>query len=394
MRIPPHFPGGARALGLNGAVLAIPSATSRGLSEYLWRVEQVSHALANGYFVERSTGWASRPRSAPTISTGTAADPRGQFIGGDAARTTRSCSFATWTSTWSRRFARRGSSTATGGRHVRRPDPAVEPRREGGGPMEFGFTIKPEHSIGRTIALATGRVGRLRLRLAVRQPRAVAGPYPLLAIARETSTLRLGTCVTNPATREPSVTASSLAVLQEISGGRFDLGIGRAIGDTRRQGAYHDGHPRGGRPRDRGAAPRVARSSTRAPPSSSPGRPATGCRLYRRLRAGRAEDDRRIADGAMLQPHLVRWSPGRRPRDAGATRTRSRSWRPPRPTSATSRTPATASAGSRPSWATTSSTSSTNTRASRRRRSPTTSATAKATTTCTTRRSAARTPRS
>ena len=29
----------------------IPSATSRGLSEYLWRVEQVSHALANGYFV-------------------------------------------------------------------------------------------------------------------------------------------------------------------------------------------------------------------------------------------------------------------------------------------------------------------------------------------------------
>ena len=47
-----HFPEGARALGLNGAELVfIPSATSRGLSEYLWRVEQVSHALANGYFV-------------------------------------------------------------------------------------------------------------------------------------------------------------------------------------------------------------------------------------------------------------------------------------------------------------------------------------------------------
>ena len=39
--------------------------------------------------------------------------------------------------------------------------------------------------------------------------------------------MRLGTCVTNPATREPSVTASSLAVLQELSGGRIDLGIGR-----------------------------------------------------------------------------------------------------------------------------------------------------------------------
>ena len=47
-----HFPEGARALGLNGAEMVfIPSATSRGLSEYLWRVEQVFHALANGYYV-------------------------------------------------------------------------------------------------------------------------------------------------------------------------------------------------------------------------------------------------------------------------------------------------------------------------------------------------------
>jgi len=44
-----HFPEGARALGLNGAEMVfIPSATSRGLSEYLWRIEQVSHAVANG----------------------------------------------------------------------------------------------------------------------------------------------------------------------------------------------------------------------------------------------------------------------------------------------------------------------------------------------------------
>ena len=47
-----HFPEGARALGLNGAeIVLIPSATSRGLSEYLWRIEQVSHAVANGYYV-------------------------------------------------------------------------------------------------------------------------------------------------------------------------------------------------------------------------------------------------------------------------------------------------------------------------------------------------------
>jgi N-carbamoylputrescine amidase len=47
-----HFPEGARALGLNGAEIVLnPSATSRGLSEYLWRIEQVSHAVANGYYV-------------------------------------------------------------------------------------------------------------------------------------------------------------------------------------------------------------------------------------------------------------------------------------------------------------------------------------------------------
>jgi probable F420-dependent oxidoreductase len=45
--------------------------------------------------------------------------------------------------------------------------------------------------------------------------------------------MRLGTCVTNPATREPSVTASALTVLQELSGGRMDLGIGR--GDSARR---------------------------------------------------------------------------------------------------------------------------------------------------------------
>ncbi len=47
-----HFPEGARMLGLNGAeIVFIPSATSRGLSQHLWRIEQTSHAIANGYFV-------------------------------------------------------------------------------------------------------------------------------------------------------------------------------------------------------------------------------------------------------------------------------------------------------------------------------------------------------
>ena len=59
-------------------------------------------------------------------------------------------------------------------------------------------------------------------------------PYPLLTLmAANTSRMRLGTCVTNPATREPSVTASAFATLNEISGGRMVMGIGR--GDSARR---------------------------------------------------------------------------------------------------------------------------------------------------------------
>ena len=47
-----HFPEGARSLGLKGAEIVFnPSATVAGLSEYLWKLEQPAHAVANGYFV-------------------------------------------------------------------------------------------------------------------------------------------------------------------------------------------------------------------------------------------------------------------------------------------------------------------------------------------------------
>lgn len=101
--------------------------------------------------------------------------------------------------------------------------------------MQFGFTLKPDHSLERTLALT-------------RQAEAAGfdygwlfdshvlwrDPYPLLTLmAQATKRMRLGTCVTNPATREPTVTASSLTVLNELSGGRMDLGIGR--GDSARR---------------------------------------------------------------------------------------------------------------------------------------------------------------
>jgi probable F420-dependent oxidoreductase len=59
-------------------------------------------------------------------------------------------------------------------------------------------------------------------------------PYPLMTLmAVNTERMRLGTCVTNPVVRDATVTASLLATLNRISGGRMDLGIGR--GDSSRR---------------------------------------------------------------------------------------------------------------------------------------------------------------
>jgi 5,10-methylenetetrahydromethanopterin reductase len=49
----------------------------------------------------------------------------------------------------------------------------------------------------------------------------------LAAAAMATTSLKLGTGVTNPVTRHPAVTASAIASLQAISNGRAVLGIGR-----------------------------------------------------------------------------------------------------------------------------------------------------------------------
>jgi probable F420-dependent oxidoreductase len=52
--------------------------------------------------------------------------------------------------------------------------------------------------------------------------------FPLLAVAaRETSKIKLGHFVTNPATREPTLLASSYATLNDLSNGRMAMGIGR-----------------------------------------------------------------------------------------------------------------------------------------------------------------------
>jgi len=59
-------------------------------------------------------------------------------------------------------------------------------------------------------------------------------PFPLMTLmAANTARMRIGPCVTNPAVRDWTVTASLFATLNRISGGRMDIGIGR--GDSSRR---------------------------------------------------------------------------------------------------------------------------------------------------------------
>jgi beta-ureidopropionase len=78
-----HFPEGARCLALNGAEIVFnPSATVAGLSEYLWKLEQPAHAVANGYFV----GAINRPgfeepwRIGEFYGQSYFCDPRGKIL--------------------------------------------------------------------------------------------------------------------------------------------------------------------------------------------------------------------------------------------------------------------------------------------------------------------------
>jgi probable F420-dependent oxidoreductase len=101
--------------------------------------------------------------------------------------------------------------------------------------MKFGITLKPDISIERIVGLT-------------RQAEAAGfeygwifdshvlwmEPYPLMTLmATNTKKMHIGTCVTNPATRDLTVTASLFATLNLISGGRMELGIGR--GDSSRR---------------------------------------------------------------------------------------------------------------------------------------------------------------
>jgi beta-ureidopropionase len=78
-----HFPEGARELGLNGAEIVFnPSATVAGLSEYLWKLEQPAHAVANAFFVGaiNRVGYEDPWRIGEFYGQSYFCDPRGQIV--------------------------------------------------------------------------------------------------------------------------------------------------------------------------------------------------------------------------------------------------------------------------------------------------------------------------
>src|ERR1700694_2968284 len=101
--------------------------------------------------------------------------------------------------------------------------------------MQFGITIKPDMPVERIVALTRqAEASGFEYGWIFDSHVLWLETYPMLTLmATNTKKMRLGTCVTNPAARDITVTSSLFATLNLISGGRMQLGIGR--GDSSRR---------------------------------------------------------------------------------------------------------------------------------------------------------------
>jgi N-carbamoylputrescine amidase len=78
-----HFPEGWRELALNGAELVFnPSATTKGLSDHLWTIEQPASAVANGIFIgaNNRVGWEAPWKKGEFYGSSYFVNPRGEIL--------------------------------------------------------------------------------------------------------------------------------------------------------------------------------------------------------------------------------------------------------------------------------------------------------------------------
>ena len=185
--------------------------------------------------------------------------------------------------------------------------------------MKFGITLRPDHRLpsGRSVELAR-RAEATGFEYAWLFDSHVLwqDPYPLLTLmGAATERLRLGTCVTNPATRDVTVTASVLATLNGVTGGRMDLGMGRGDSARRVMGkkpttvAYMEECCRIIRALTAGEA--VTRAGTEVQLPWAPHGPVpVGVAGYGPIALAAAG---RVADGIIIQladPDIIRWCLG------------------------------------------------------------------------------------
>src|SRR5437762_14195224 len=104
--------------------------------------------------------------------------------------------------------------------------------------MDFGITIKPDISIDRILSLTRqAESSGFSFGWIFDSHVIWKEPFPLLTLmASNTKKMRLGTCVTNPAVRDVTVSASLFATLNPASHGRMQLRTGRGHSRRRRLG--------------------------------------------------------------------------------------------------------------------------------------------------------------
>lgn len=101
--------------------------------------------------------------------------------------------------------------------------------------MDFGITFKGDFDYKRTVKVAQqAEANGFDFVWSFDSHVLWQEVYPILTlIAANTKRVKMGTLVTNPVVRDITVTSSLFATLQDISGGRMQLGIGR--GDSSRR---------------------------------------------------------------------------------------------------------------------------------------------------------------
>jgi probable F420-dependent oxidoreductase len=101
--------------------------------------------------------------------------------------------------------------------------------------MDFGITFKSDIPMPRAIKLAqAAEAGGFSYIWAFDSHVLWQEVYTQLTVlGMNTQKMKLGPCVTNPRVRDITVTASTFATLQRVTGGRMQLGIGR--GDSSRR---------------------------------------------------------------------------------------------------------------------------------------------------------------